>query len=473
MTPEQFGPYLVYEELGSGGMATVHRAEIRSIEGFSKPVALKRLHPHLAHSPETVKAFVREAQLASALHHGNIAQTFELGRAKDTYFIAMEYVPGPTLSQVIRQCQLAAGAIPIRITLGILIQLCDALDYAHNRTDELGKPLGIIHRDVSPSNIVLSNTGIVKLLDFGIAKVSGKNQLTDTPANGTTIKGKFDYIAPEYLGGGKLDLRADLFALGVIAYELLTGRKLFAGKTDFETTTMVLEMAIPPPSRHNPQVPLELDAIALTALQRDPALRWQSATALQRALIDHGHATQAIPNNQELLEWVRWAFSQIRREDESGEIERVIDMLDQPSSVEVILSDDQRRILNEFAEVIPTMQGVGMVSARPANPSLLELSAGRVSIGPMPAMPTPRPLIVSGDPIVKKRPSQGIAARPSAPVPIPITDEDSGEVLAPAARRSSGWRIVFFLLILLIAAVAGVVTAAYLLDLELPLIGRW
>lgn len=454
-------------------MATVHRAEIRSIEGFSKPIALKRMHPHLAASPDTVKAFVREAQLASALHHGNIAQTFELGKAKDIYFIAMEYVPGPTLTQIIRQCQLAAGAIPIRITLGILIQICDALDYAHNRTDDAGKPLGIIHRDVSPSNIVVSNTGIVKLFDFGIAKVTGKDQLTDTPLTGITIKGKFDYIAPEYLGGGKLDLRADLFALGVIAHELLTGRKLFAGKDDFETTTMVLEMPIPPPSRHNAQVANELDVIIQTALQRDPALRWQSANAMQRALIDYGHARKEIPNNQEILEWVRWAFSQVRREDASGEIERVIDMLDQPSSVEVILSDDQRRILNDFAEPIPTMHGVGMISARPQNPSLLELSSGRVSMTPMPAMPTPRPLIVSGEPLAKKRPSQGISARPSAGIPVPVPDEESGEVIAPASPRRSGWRVVFFLLILVVAAGAGVVTTAYLLDLELPLIGRW
>ncbi len=458
MSPEQFGPYLVYEELGSGGMATVHRAEIRSIEGFSKPVALKRMHPYLATSPDTVRAFVREAQLASALHHGNIAQTFELGKARDTYFIAMEYVPGPTLAQVIRQCQLAAGAIPIRITLGILIQVCDALDYAHNHKDDSGKPLGIIHRDVSPSNIVVSNTGTVKLLDFGIAKVTGKGQRTETPLTGvSTIKGKFDYIAPEYLGAGKLDVRADLFALGVITHELLTGRKLFAGTDDLETTNMVLEMPIQPPSRHNPQVAPELDTIVMTALQRDPALRWQSANAFQRALIDYGHANKQIPNNTEILEWVRWAFAQTRRDDASSEIERVLDMLDQPSSVEVILSADQRRELDAFAEPIATMPGVGKYVERASAP-----------------MPTATPVNVAADPIARKRPSQGReAARLSAPIPIPIAAEESGEVLAPARPHRSGWRTVVFLLILLIAAGAGVLTTAYLLDLELPLIGQW
>ncbi|MBA2538618.1 MAG: serine/threonine protein kinase [Deltaproteobacteria bacterium] len=465
MSAEQFGPYLVYEELGVGGMATVHRAEIRGVEGFSKPVALKRMHPYLASSPETVKAFVREAQLASQLHHGNIAQTYELGKANGTYFISMEYIPGPTLTQVIRQCQLAAGAIPIRITIGILLQLCDALDYAHNRTDDEGHPLGIIHRDVSPSNIVISNTGIVKLLDFGIAKVTSKVE-TDTPLTGMTIKGKFDYIAPEYLGG-QLDVRADLFAVGVIAHELLTGRKLFAGKDDFETMTLVLEMPIHPPSRLNTQVPHELDHIVMTALQRDPAKRWQSANALHQALMVLGHQSQALATHQEIFEWVQWAYTQVRSEGARGELERVIEMLDQPSSVEVTLTPDQRRELDEFAQPVETLAGVGSVSARPANPSMLQLSQARVS------MDGRTPMIAFSEPI-KKRPSQAQAqARPSAGLPVQ-RDEDSGLLLVQAQpKRRSRWGIVGLLLILLVAAGAGVLAAAYLFDIELPLIGRW
>jgi eukaryotic-like serine/threonine-protein kinase len=357
---EQFGPYLVYEELGVGGMATVHRAEIQGVEGFRKLVALKRLHPYLTGTEQIVDSFIREARLASQLQHENIAQTFELGKAEGTYFISMEYVPGPTLAQVMRQCELAAGAIPIPVALGILIQLCQALDYAHNRCDDAGRPLGIIHRDVSPANIVISNTGTVKLLDFGIAKVTGKVE-NDTPV-GIVIKGKFNYIAPEYLDG-KLDLRADLFALGVIAHEMLTGKKLFDGEDDFQTSTLVIEMPIHPPSRLRPQIPHELDQLVLTALQRDPDLRWRSASAMQAAVMQFGRETKLVATNQQIVEWVRWAFSQKRSAEHSAEIERLIDQLDQPSSAQIDLTSAQRRELDEFSQPVPTLHGVGSMAA--------------------------------------------------------------------------------------------------------------
>ncbi len=448
MSLEQFGPYLVYEELGVGGMATVHRAEIHGVEGFSKLVALKRLHPYLTGSPEIVQSFVREARLASQLQHENIAQTYELGKAEGTYFIAMEYVAGPTLTQVIRQCQLAAGTIPLPITLGILRQVCDALDYAHNRVDDSGRALGIIHRDVSPSNIIVSNTGTVKLLDFGIAKVTGRSE-ADTPV-GIVIKGKFDYIAPEYLGG-RLDLRADLFALGVVAHEMLTGRKLFAGEDDFQISTLVLEMPIQPPSRWNSSVPNELDHIVLTALQRDPDLRWRSASAFQAALTGMSRDPSRMASNSQIVDWIRWAFSQTRTED-AGELQRVIDMLDQPSSVQIELTSDQRQQLNEFDEPAQTLHGVGPPA--PPNPSFY------------------KPMIVAAAPI-KQVPTGAFKPRPSQAVPVPVggPDDDSGIVLSPPRPPRNGLRYaVYILLVLLVllAAGAGVLAAAYFLGVDLP-----
>jgi serine/threonine protein kinase len=471
VAPEQYGPYMVYEELGVGGMATVHRAELHGVEGFRKTIALKRLHPYLAATPEIVQSFVREAQLASHLHHANIAQTFELGKAEGNYFIAMEYVPGPTLTQVMRQCQIAAGAIPLPVTLGILTQICEALDYAHNRTDDEGTPLGIIHRDVSPSNVVISNTGIVKLLDFGIAKVTGKGE-ADTPV-GIVIKGKFDYIAPEYLGG-RLDLRADLFALGVIAHEMLTGRKLFAGEDDFETSTLVLEMPIQPPSRWNSSVPDELDHIVLTALQRNPDLRWHSASAIHQALV--GLGAKSIATHLQILEWVRWAYTKTKSEN-SGELERIIDTLDQPSSVEIHVTPAQQRELaiaaNEFSEPLATMHGVGSVSARPANPSLMDLASANVSMLPAPVRHapgqlTPGPMIVDAGPIVKKRPSAPRSAQHE--VGAPRVGVESGVVLVlPASTpRRSPVRYIVLALVMLIAAAGGVATAAYLMGVDLP-----
>ncbi|HSK00031.1 MAG TPA: serine/threonine-protein kinase, partial [Kofleriaceae bacterium] len=321
---EEVGPYLVYEQLGSGGMATVHRAEQRGIAGFRRPVALKRLHANVAADPELLKSFIHEARLASYLKHTNVAQTYDLGKVGETYFIAMEFVAGPTLAQLMRQCANAAGPIPLGIVLTILIQICDALDHAHNLCDESGRSLGIIHRDVSPSNVIVSNTGTVKLIDFGIAKASNSDVRTQTGM----IKGKFGYIAPEYLTG-QLDPRGDLFGVGVIAHELIAGRPLFLGRNDFDTLNRLREMPIPRPTRPGEEVPHDLEDIVLTALQRDPELRWQSAAAMRTALHNALRIVGVVTGPQ-VVEWVEWAFTQVPR-PESTELRQAIDGLDDPS----------------------------------------------------------------------------------------------------------------------------------------------
>ncbi|HET7500640.1 MAG TPA: protein kinase [Kofleriaceae bacterium] len=305
---EEFGPYLVYERLGQGGMATVHRAEKQGV-GIRRPIALKRLLPHIAAEPDLVKLFVDEARLASHLHHANVAQTYELGRVGDVFFIAMEYAPGPTLTQIMRQSQRAAGEIPLTVTVNILIQICEALDYAHNLCDETGRPLRIIHRDVSPANIVVTSGGVVKLIDFGIAKTALSSVKTQTGF----IKGKFGYIAPEYITG-KIDARVDLFAVGVIAHELLAGRRLFEGRDDFETLGNIREMTLAPPSHWNPHVTEDLDDIVMTALERDPDHRWQSAAAMHVALANVARDFGLMVGNPQLAEWVDWAFRQPPRD---------------------------------------------------------------------------------------------------------------------------------------------------------------
>lgn len=276
---ERFGPYVVYEQLGQGGMAVVHRAEKSGIEGFNKVVALKRMLPHVAANEEMVRAFVREARLASYLRHGNVAQTYELGKVDDIYFIAMELVEGRNLREVLRRLAQNGSSMPVPIAMNIVNQICDALDYAHNLCDHDGQRLGIIHRDVSPANIIVSDEGIVKLIDFGIAKASAQGMQTMSG----TIKGKFGYMAPEYLAG-RIDARADLFAVGVIAHELLTNRPLFSTGDDMKTLLRVRELQIEPPSRTNRLVPHDIDEIIMTALERDPDKRWQHATALRNAM---------------------------------------------------------------------------------------------------------------------------------------------------------------------------------------------
>ena len=280
-------------------MATVHRAEKSGIEGFHKVVALKRMLPHVAANQEMVAAFVREARLASFLRHGNVAQTYELGKVGEIYYIAMELVEGRNLREVLRRLAQNRSSMPVPIAMNIVNQICDALDYAHNLCDHDGQRLGIIHRDVSPANIIVSDDGVVKLIDFGIAKASAQGMQTMSG----TIKGKFGYMAPEYLAG-RIDARADLFAVGVIAHELLTNRPLFSTGDDMQTLLRVREMQIEPPSRTNRNVPQEIDEIVMTALERDPDKRWQHATALRSAMTTVTRRLGLHVESTRVVEWL-------------------------------------------------------------------------------------------------------------------------------------------------------------------------
>ncbi|HEU0037493.1 MAG TPA: serine/threonine-protein kinase [Kofleriaceae bacterium] len=315
MAVERFGAYEVYEQLGIGGMATVHRA--RTATRPNTAIALKRLLPQMTAVPELVQAFLDEAQLAGYLDHPNVARTYDYGRFRDSYFIAMELVRGATLSHVITRCRELGREVPLPVALSILIQLCDALDYAHNLRAPGGEPLRIIHRDVTPSNVIVSTDGIAKLIDFGIAKAASSSVRTKTGF----IKGKFGYVAPEYVAGqasAMIDPRVDLFALGIVAHELLARKKLFQVDNDFETLRRVQSMPIVPPSRWNPHVPSALDAVVMTALERDPEHRWQTAREVRDALASVAAATGPLPTPAELAQWVDDVMGPQRPSDASA-----------------------------------------------------------------------------------------------------------------------------------------------------------
>jgi serine/threonine protein kinase len=306
--PEVFGPYLVYERLGSGGMATVHRAVKTGIEGFQRPVALKRLLSQYAGDQEFVKSFIREARLAARLQHANIAQTYDLGRVEQSYYIAMELIEGVDLRHVLAHIAYSVGPMPVPLILSLMIQVCDALDYAHSFADETGRPLGIVHRDVSPSNVIVGRDGVVKIIDFGIAKASSATLFT---ASGT-LKGKFSYMAPESLEG-RTDARSDLFAVGALLYELLTARPLFKGASDFDTLDRIKKLHPPPASTLNPQIPPEVDQIAATALAKDPARRWQTAAALRNAMTSIASQPALRATHLDVPRWIDWALAQPTR----------------------------------------------------------------------------------------------------------------------------------------------------------------
>jgi eukaryotic-like serine/threonine-protein kinase len=302
---EVFGPYLVYERLGVGGMATVHRAKERGIEGFERIVALKRLLPHLAEDASFVRSFVREAKLASMLQHVNVVQLYELGRVGHVYFIAMEYIDGRDVRKILRQARKVSGPPTINVIVSMLIQMCDALDYAHTRTDENGEPVGIVHRDISPSNLIVTRSGHLKVIDFGIAKAQSQHLKTQTGR----VKGKLAYMAPEAIQGKELDARSDIFSAGVIAHELLTARPLFATKNEYQTLLKVQKEEVAPPSQFNQAVPPELDAIVLKALTKDPEQRYSSAAEMRDDLHTVRIRYQMSATNREIASWMDWAFN--------------------------------------------------------------------------------------------------------------------------------------------------------------------
>jgi serine/threonine-protein kinase len=306
MAPERYGSYRVYEQLGKGGMATVHRAEQDTPKGI-RQVALKRLLPTLDRKP--VALFLDEARLLRYLHHPNIPETYDSGRVFGTYFIAMAYVPGRTLKDLIEHCRNMVGPVPQPIVLDLAAQLCDALDYAHNRCDEHGRPLGIIHRDVTPANLILAPTGVLKLVDFGLAKAA---RSTEHSVAGV-IKGKLGYVAPEYTRG-TIDHRADLWAVGIIMYELLTGgRQLFDGPDAVDTISRVRALPIPRPSLATPGIHHEVDEIVMRALERDPMRRWPSASSMRDRIRAVSARLGEEAGTPRVIEWVNWAFEQNRK----------------------------------------------------------------------------------------------------------------------------------------------------------------
>jgi serine/threonine protein kinase len=279
--PIQFGKYLLVERLGRGGMAEVWKARIMGPAGFQRTMVVKRILPHLVEDPHFVQMFVAEARLSARLNHANIVHVFELGDVEGEYFLAMEYVRGRDLVNVMR-AQLMKGVPPPGLGAFVVRDVCRALGYAHSLTDDYGAPLRLIHRDVSPSNVMLAFDGAVKLLDFGIAKALAEASENKTQTG--TLKGKFGYMSPEQVEGKEVDHRSDLFAAGIVLHESLTGRRLFKGAHDLQTISLVREAKIEPPSHVNPDVPPELDRICLKALARLPEDRYRNCEDMAQEL---------------------------------------------------------------------------------------------------------------------------------------------------------------------------------------------
>jgi serine/threonine protein kinase len=292
----ELGRYRLVEKLGGGGMGVVFRAIAAGPHGFERPFAVKRIIPHLARDPQFSEMLAAEARLCALLRHPNIVQVYELGVSDGEVFLAMEYVEGHDVARIFRHCRQLGRPVPVGVVLHVVREVASALAHAHALTDAGGKALSIVHRDVSPSNVMVTLDGAVKLVDFGIAKAA--SHVRDEQTRTGTLKGKLSYMSPEQADGLRVDHRTDLFSLGVVAYECLTLERLFRGDDDLHTLRLVRQAEVAPPSTLRPEIGGDVDAVVMRMLARDREARFGSGEEIVEALTPivhrlHGDANAA------------------------------------------------------------------------------------------------------------------------------------------------------------------------------------
>jgi len=315
--------YRIQEKLDVGGMAEIYLANAHSVGGIEKQVAIKRVLPNLVQNKRFVAMFLDEARVSMKLTHANIVQVFDVGRADGTYFIVMEYVDGHNLRQLLQRIVETSYDLPIHYAAYIIMEVCKGLAHAHDQLDPQGESLGIVHRDVSPPNVLLSKAGEVKITDFGLAKAVTQLEITDPGI----VKGKYSYLSPEAADGKEVDHRADLFAVGILLWETLCKRRLFQGKTDLETVELIRQAEIPSIRVFNPNVTVELEEIVNKALARDKKQRWHSARDLGDALADFLFSNHLKVTNYDLAEMLTEIFNTdtVVEEEPIHRIEEIIE----------------------------------------------------------------------------------------------------------------------------------------------------
>ncbi|MBZ4396899.1 serine/threonine-protein kinase [Myxococcus sp. AS-1-15] len=399
MNPQSFGKYQLLKKLATGGMAEVWLARQTGIEGFHKNLVVKRILPHLAEDREFVEMFRNEALIAARFNHPNIAQVYEFGEANGTYYIAMEFIHGEDLGRVMRKAASAGQWIARPLAIRIVAAACEGLHYAHSRTDDAGRPLRVVHRDISPQNILISFDGSVKLVDFGIAKAADQASLTKSGA----IKGKFAYMAPEQAAGKPLDGRADIFAIGLVLYELLTGVRPLKRESELATLQAAMECAIQPPSQVA-DVPEEMDPVVMRAVAKSSDDRYRDARQFQTAL-------------EEILVGQRWVAGSVQ-------ISELMETLfadrlnEEKAQGQVVLADEESGSSGPSAPPPPQQErGRGRASSSdmsweaPPGESSSPRERGRAA----PSRSAPPP-----------------PARRTGAVPQPVVEEDPGEWDAPS-----------------------------------------
>jgi serine/threonine-protein kinase len=335
MSVERVGRYALHGVLAVGGMATVHLGRLMGPVGFSRTVAVKRMHPQFAGDPQFVAMFLDEARLAARIQHPNVVPTIDVVATGREIFLVMEFVRGESLAKLLRRVVERRKIVPARVALGILHGVLEGLHAAHEARDERGAPLGIVHRDVSPQNVLVGADGIARVLDFGVAKAAGRSQQTSEGQ----LKGKLSYMSPEQLEGN-VSPQTDVFAASIVLWETLTGRRLFQGENEGETLKKVMLAEIKPPSRYVSDLSPSIDALVMKGLARDPRQRWMTAREMSLAIAEAGKAEP-----HEIAAWLETVAKDIL----DARAERVAEAESQPSTLtfattQTTLPDRRRRL---------------------------------------------------------------------------------------------------------------------------------
>jgi serine/threonine-protein kinase len=443
------GRYRVVDEIGVGGMASVHLARMDGPGGFQKWVAIKRIHPHLVEDDQFVDMFLDEARIAAGINHANVAQVFDLGKDENTYWIAMEYLHGEPLREVMRRAEDRRAVVTPELASRICSDAAEGLHAAHELRNKNNQLLGLVHRDVTPHNLFLTYDGYTKVVDFGIAKVA--DRLSSTRAG--TLKGKLAYMSPEQVRGAEVDRTTDIFALGVVLWELTTSQRLFRMDTDLDTLEKVQACVVPPPSSIVPDYPVELESVVMKALAKRKQDRFQTAREFSRALQNFLMRRGAFVGPEEVAQFVRQVFSDRIQKREAhlawaAEVTSTINV-DQLRAGQASLpgsAEDLSLVSYDSQGQKKPRRGAGASGAPLAGPaSLPSLAAPTPSAGGMPpaALRPTQPVIQAPTASQQQQQQMAAASLMDDDEDVPTTvatrnDHEGGGSRPPAPRPAAG-----------------------------------
>ena len=448
---QKFGKYLLLDRINVGGMAEVFRGKSFGVEGFSRLVALKRILPNIAKDEEFIEMFVDEAKLAVQLQHANIAQTLDLGNVEGRYYIAMEYVSGTDLRTIWDRARRRNRLLPIAMSCYLVMKACEGLDYAHRKKDDGGKEIGLVHRDVSPQNVLISFEGEVKVVDFGIALA--RHKVSKTQAG--ILKGKFGYMSPEQVRGVELDHRSDIFAAGIMLWEMLVGDRLFLGESDFSTLEKVRNVEMVPPTHFNKNLAAPVERIGMKALAKNRDDRYRDASEMAEDLQRYLFSSNQPFARTDLSRYMHQHFA-----DEMTQEQERLDRY-RPLSEADFLDEGKLKVEGVNPDDVPLGAHIAVREPTPSSTGITEVGPQLADLR-VPSALNARPMSFDG----MGQPTNTSVPPPNLRSSLPPPHSSAQN----APRGLPGW-VKGVMALLGVLAILGLGTAGYVLFLSGPSVG--